>query len=289
MGQGARTTLAQIAAEELGARFEDFWVELPDTDLSPVDLYGANATRITYVAGNAVKAAATKAKTQILEGAAKKWGKEAGALETAGGKIFEKGNPEPLGDLRDLITEMHRPMGLTVLGEGSYHTTGVPLDPETGQSHVVDLFLFATHVAEVEVDPVTGRVRVLNIWAAHDVGKVVNPMNVEGQIEGGVQMGLGFALTEEIVREKGKTLNPSFLDYKLFTAMDMPKIKSITVEVPEPLGPFGARGIGEATTIPTAAAIANAIFNAVGVRMKELPMTPERVLNGMKEQGRTRT
>jgi CO/xanthine dehydrogenase Mo-binding subunit len=148
----------------------------------------------------------------------------------------------------------------------------------------VDLFLFGTHVAEVEVDTVTGCVRVLNIWAAHDVGKAVNPMNVEGQIEGGVQMGLGFALTEEIVRENGKTLNPSFLDYKLFTAVDMPKIKSITVEVPEPLGPFGARGIGEATTIPTAAAVANAVFNAVGVRMKELPMTPERILEGIKKR-----
>jgi CO/xanthine dehydrogenase Mo-binding subunit len=289
VGQGARTTLAQIAAEELGARFEDFWVDLPDTDLSPVDLYGANATRITYVAGNAVKAAAAEAKIQILAGAAQKWKKEAGSLEIAGGKVFEKGNPELLGDLRDLVAEMHRPMGLTVIGKGSYHTTGVPLDPDTGQSHVVDLFLFGTHVAEVEVDTVTGCVRVLNIWAAHDVGKAVNPMNVEGQIEGGVQMGLGFALTEEIVRENGKTLNPSFLDYKLFTAVDMPKIKSITVEVPEPLGPFGARGIGEATTIPTAAAVANAVFNAVGVRIKELPMTPERILRGIKEQGRMKT
>ena len=166
---------------------------------------------------------------------------------------------------------MHRPLGFTVIGKGSYHTQGVPLDPETGQSHVVDLYLFATQVAEVEVDAVTGLVRVLNIWAAHDVGRAIHPLNVEGQIEGGVQMGLGFALTEEIVREKGRTLNPSFLDYKLFTAIDMPKIKPITVEVPEPLGPFGARGIGEATTIPTAAAVANAVFNAVGARVKGCP------------------
>ncbi len=284
VGQGARTALAQIAAEELGARFEDFWVDFPDTDLSPVDLYGANATRVTYVAGNAVKAAAADAKIQLLAGAAQKWKIEAGRLEIVGGKIFEKGNPESLGNLGDLIAEMHRPMGLTVIGKGSYHTTGVPLDPETGQSHNVDLFLFATHVAEVEVDPVTGCVKVLNIWAAHDVGKAVNPRNVEGQIEGGIQMGLGFGLTEEIVRENGKTLNPSFLDYKLFTAVDMPRIKPIIVEVPEPLGPFGARGIGEATTIPTAAAIANAVFNAVGLRMKELPMTPEKILRGLKEK-----
>ena len=148
----------------------------------------------------------------------------------------------------------------------------------------MDLFLFATQIAEVEVDPDTGLVKVLNMWSAHDVGKAINPINVEGQIEGGIQMGLGFALTEEIVREKGKTLNPSFLDYKLFTALDMPKIKPIIVEVPEPLGPFGARGIGEATTIPTAAAIANAVFNAVGVRVKELPMTPERILEGLKKK-----
>jgi CO/xanthine dehydrogenase Mo-binding subunit len=156
------------------------------------------------------------------------------------------------------------------------------MDPETGQTHAVDFFLFGTHVAEVEVDPETGSVTVLNIWAAHDVGKAVNPVNVEGQIEGGVQMGLGYGLTEEIIRKKGKTLNPSFLDYKMFTSLDMPKIDPVIVEVPEPLGPFGARGIGEATTIPTAAAIANAVFNAVGARMQELPLTPERIFEDLK-------
>jgi CO/xanthine dehydrogenase Mo-binding subunit len=284
VGQGSRTTLAQIAAEELGMKYEDIWVDQPDTDLSPVDLYGANATRITYVAGNAVKAAAADVKDQILRRAAEKWRIEPGSLEIVEGKVFEKGNPEPLGNFRDLVVEMHRPLGLTIIGKGSYHTTGVPLDPETGQSHVVDLFLFATQIAEIEVDLDTGLVRVLNMWCAHDVGKAVHPINVEGQIEGGIQMGLGFALTEEVVRERGKTLNPSFLDYKLFTALDMPKIRPIIVEVPEPLGPFGARGIGEATTIPTAAAIANAVFNAIGVSVKELPMTPERILEGLKKK-----
>ena len=287
VGQGSRTTLAQIAAQELGVKYEDVWVDQPDTDLSPVDLYGANATRITYVAGNAVKTAAADAKDQILKGASEKWGISPRDLLIDHGEVFEKGDPEPLGYLRDLIVEMHRPHGQTIVGRGSYHTTGFPMDPETGQTHVVDLFLFGTHVAEVEVDPETGSVKVLNIWAAHDVGKAVNPTNVEGQIEGGVQMGLGFGLTEEIVREKGKTLNPSFLDYKMFTAPDMPRIKPIIVEVPEPLGPFGARGIGEATTIPTAAAIANAVFNAVGVRIKELPLTPERILAALKKKKNT--
>jgi CO/xanthine dehydrogenase Mo-binding subunit len=158
------------------------------------------------------------------------------------------------------------------------------MESSDGQDHVVDLFTFATQVAEVEVDPETGQVKVLNMWAAHDVGKAINPMNIEGQIEGGISMGLGFALTEEIVCENGTTLNPSFLDYKLFTAPDMPKIKSVIVEVPEPLGPFGARGIGEPTTIPTAAAVANAVFNATGVRIRELPIKPEWLLNELKKK-----
>jgi CO/xanthine dehydrogenase Mo-binding subunit len=251
-------------------RYEDVWVDQPDTDLSPVDLYGA------------VKAAASEAKDQILKRASEKWGIGYQNLTIAQGNVFERGDPEPLGNLRDLVEEMHRPHGHTIVGKGSYHTTGLPMDPETGQTHAVDFFLFGTHVAEVEVDPETGSVTVLNIWAAHDVGKAVNPVNVEGQIEGGVQMGLGYGLTEEIIRKKGKTLNPSFLDYKMFTSLDMPKIDPVIVEVPEPLGPFGARGIGEATTIPTAAAIANAVFNAVGARMQELPLTPERIFEDLK-------
>jgi len=212
-------------------------------------------------------------------------GEETVHLRIMDGKIFEEGNPEPLGDLRDLIAEMHRPLGLTLTGKGSYHTRGVPLDPETGQSHVVDLYLFATQVAEVEVDPVTGLVRVLNIWAAHDVGKAIHPLNVEGQIEGGVHMGLGFALTEEIVRERGKTLNP----LSLITSCSPPwtcRRSSRLQWKSRTSGPFGARGIGEATTIPTAAAIANAVFNAVGVKMQELPMTPEKVLRAIKEKGK---
>lgn len=283
VGQGSRTVLAQIAAQELGVRYEDVSIDLPDTDRSPVDLYGANASRITYVAGNAVKEAAGEAKEQILQGASEKWGIQTRDLMIVQSEVFRKGDPEPVGLLKDLIAEMHRPLGQTIIGKGSYHTKGFPMDPETGQTYVGDYFIFGTQIAEVEVDPRTGLVKVLNIWAAHDVGKAVNPTNVEGQIEGGIHMGLGFGLTEEIVREKGDTLNPSFLEYKIFTAPDMPNIKSIIVEVPEPLGPFGARGLGEATTIPTAAAIANAVFNAVGVQFKELPLSAERVLAGLKK------
>jgi CO/xanthine dehydrogenase Mo-binding subunit len=283
VGQGSRTILAQICAQELGVPFEDVWVEQPDTDLSPVDLFGANASRTTYIAGNAVKAAAEKAKKQILKGASRKWEAAEEDLLIVDGWIYVKGVPKALGSLKELVMEMHRPFGQTVVAGGSYHTTGEPMDEITGQGHVVDMYLFATQLAEIKVDPETGLIEVLNIWSAHDVGKAVNPINVEGQIEGGIQMGLGFALSEEIVLNKGLTMNPSFTDYKMFTAADMPKMQPIIVEVPEPLGPFGARGVGEATTIPTAGAVANALYDAVGVRIKALPLTPEKVLTAIKE------
>ena len=284
VGQGVRTILAQIAAQELGVKYEDIWVDQPDTDLSPIDLFGANASRLTYIAGNAVKKAAGEAKKQILAGASKKWKVSEDELEIVQSQVFVSGSKEPLGSLKELVLEMHRPYGQTIVGSGSYHTTGVPMDPETGQGHVVDIYLFATQLAEVEVDTETGLVKVLNIWSAHDVGKAINPKSIEGQIEGGIQMGLGFALTEEIVLDRGETLNPSFTDYKMFTSADMPEIKPIIVEVSEPLGPFGARGIGEATTIPTAAAVVNAVCDATDKRIKELPLTPERVLTALKEK-----
>ena len=139
-------------------------------------------------------------------------------------------------------------------------------------------------MAEVEVDIETGHVRVLRLVCANDVGRAINPMAVEGQIEGGVQMGLGYALTEEVIVKDGRVLNPNFLDYRLFTAADMPEIETIVVETDDPQGPFGAKGVGEMGGTPTAAAIANAIYAAIGVRMTTLPMTPERVLKALIEQ-----
>ena len=151
-----------------------------------------------------------------------------------------------------------------------------------------DLKLFATLAAQLPANAtdfpikdgttIAQLIDALNIWSAHDVGKAINPRNIEGQIEGGIQMGLGFALSEEIILENGRTMNPSFTDYKMLTSADMPKIHPIIVEVPEPLGPFGARGVGEATTIPTAGAVANAVFDATGIRLKTLPLSPEKLL-----------
>ena len=220
-----------------------------------------------------------------MKAASEKWEAAEGDLEIIQGKIYVKGVPKPLGDVKALAMEMHRPYGRTVITSGDYHTTGVHMNSEDGQGHIVDMYLFASQLVEVEVDRDTGRVEPVNVWSAHDVGKAVNPRNVEGQIEGGIYMGLGFAVSEEIVLEKGRSLNPSFVDYKMFTCADMPKIHPIIVEVPEPLGPFGARGVGEATTIPTGGAVANAVADATGVRIKQLPLNPERVFRALKREG----
>jgi CO/xanthine dehydrogenase Mo-binding subunit len=288
VGQGVRTTLAQICAQELGVRYEDVWVDQPDTDYCPVDFYGSNASRITYVAGNAVKSAAAKAKERILEGASRKWGAAAEDLLIVNSHVYRKGVSDPLGSLKELVMEMHRPHGETIISSGTYQAAAAPVDHEDPERYLIPVFTFATQLAEVELEPDTGKVRVLRIWAANDVGKAVNPVNVEGQVEGGIQIGLGFALSEEILRKQGQTLNASFSDYKIFTSADMPMITPIIIEVPEPTGPFGARGVAESTTIPTAGAIANAVADAAGVRIHELPLSPERVLAALKKCRKTR-
>jgi len=144
-------------------------------------------------------------------------------------------------------------------------------------------YSFGTHVAEVEVDVETGVIRVLGISAAHDVGRVINRNGIEGQLEGGIAQGIGYCLSEEIKLDGGRMLNPGFTDYKLVTTTDMPGLKFSFIETRDPAGPHGAKGIAESPMIPVAAAIANAVYDATGVRIRELPMTPERVLNALKE------
>ena len=146
--------------------------------------------------------------------------------------------------------------------------------------------LYAVQAVDLEVDPETGVVTLLKCVAAHGVGKAINPQAVEGQIEGGLAMGIGYALHESIEFDNGKVVNPSFVDYRLPTVMDVPEIECILVEEPLPTGPFGAKGIGEVCSAPTAPAIANAIFNAVGVRIKELPMSPEKILKALEQKNK---
>jgi len=195
-----------------------------------------------------------------------------------------KGNGKAI-ELAKVARARHfREGGQVISGEGWYDPPTKLVDKDTYKGNISATYGFGAQMAEVEVDTETGQVRVLRLVCANDVGRAINPMAVEGQIEGGAQMGLGYALTEEVIVKDGRVLNPDFLDYRLFTAADMPDIETVIVETDDPQGPFGAKGVGEMGGTPTAAAIANAIYDAIGVRMTTLPMTPERVLKAIMEQ-----
>jgi CO/xanthine dehydrogenase Mo-binding subunit len=177
--------------------------------------------------------------------------------------------------------------GKPVLGHGVHIVEdATPLDRETGQGKNPSAFwMYAAQAAEVEVDPRTGRVRVLRLSAAHDLGKAIHPVSAVGQIQGALLMGLGTTLFEQMVLEEGHVRNRSFEEYRIPTALDAPQMIPILIEAPHQLGPYGAKGLGEPALAPTAAAIANAIYAAVGVRVKDLPITPEKILEGLKKRG----
>lgn len=284
IGQGLNTVLAQIAAEVLGIPFEHVSVLRADTDMAAYCL-GTYASRATMFGGNAVRLAAENARSQLFEAASKMLKIDAAKLEVKGGHVRTRGDP----DRGLLISEVARwslfQMSKPIMGIGTYNPSTVPFTSSTGfYGNATPAYSFGTQVAEVEVDTETGEVKVLNYVAAHDLGKAINPMYAQGQIDGGVVQGLGFALMEEIVSKDGIVANPSFLDYRMPSAEDVPPIESILVETIDPEGPFGAKEIGEATMIPVAPAIANAIYHAIGVRMRELPMTSQKILKALKEK-----
>ena len=189
---------------------------------------------------------------------------------------------------KDIIQGHFGPKGATIQGDGTFTPTGAqPPDKETGQSQKVSAFwMYATHVADVEVDTETGEIKVLTLVAAHDAGKIINPEGAEGQVEGGAVQGLGATLYEEMLVNDGVVTNPTFADYKIPTTMDVPVIVPVFVETSHDEGPYGAKGLGEPVLAPTSPAIANAIFNATGVRITSLPITPEKVLRALKEIGK---
>ncbi len=285
VGQGSTTVLAQIAAEELGIAYEDVTLVTADTERTPYDL-GSVASRVTYITGNAVQRAAAEAKKILLQVAADMldmMGSE--ELAAGGGMIYVKDRPERQVPIAAVAKEANLGRGRPPIGDANYKPRTTFLDPETGHGTPYETYVFATQVAEVQVDTETGEVEVLKIAAAHDCGRAINPMMVEGQIEGGISMGLGYGLLEEIVQENGVVKNPQFTDYILPTALDMPAdIQVAIVEEPVNTGPFGAKGVGEPSLIPTAPAIINAIYDAVGVRIRELPATPDKILAALKEK-----
>ncbi len=283
IGQGSETILAQIVAEVLGIKVEDVNVLNSDTDVKPWDV-GVHASRTTFIAGNAAHIAAMDARRQLFETASELLKAKPEELVARDGKIFVKDSDRST-DLTKVARSRHyREGGKVILGEGWYDPPTKLVDKDTYKGNISATYGFGTQMAEVEVDTETGKVRVLRLVCANDVGRAINPMAVEGQIEGGAQMGLGYALTEELIVKEGRVMNPDFLDYRLFTSADMPEIESIIIETDDPQGPFGAKGVGEMGGTPTAAAIANAIHDATGVWLTQLPMTPERVLKALEER-----
>lgn len=281
-GQGSLTILAQIAAQELGIATEDVHVVSADTDTTPMDT-GAIASRTTYVTGNATRLAAEKTKLIMFDVAAPMLGVKPSQLEAKDHKIMVKGFPQRNIHIGDVANHARLVTGEPPIGSASFNPHTVALDPETGQGKPFGTYVYATQIAEVEVDDETGEVEVLRIVASHDCGTAINPMLVEGQVEGGVSMGVGFALQEEILFNKdGVQMNPNLTNYIMPTSLDMPEVEVDIVDNYDPSGPFGAKGVGEPTLVPTAAAIANAIYNAVGVRIYSLPATAEKVHAALK-------
>lgn len=286
IGTGSDTVLCQIAAEELGLKLEDMSIVAGDTDATPYDM-AAVGNRITYVMGTAVRLAATDARQQLLEMAGQMLEASPRDLEAADRKVRVKGSPERAVPIAQLAGMSHMKGG-QILGRGSFAPQNPPCDASLFKGHVAPTRpgdTFCAQAAQVEVDPETGGVKVLRIAAASDAGCAINPRMVEGQIEGGVGFGLGFALSEEVVFENGKTLNPHFTDYRLSTSVDMPVVDAILLEEGKGGGPYGVLGMGETPNIPTGPAVANAIYNAAGLRLQDLPITPEKVRRALREKG----
>ena len=283
MGQGADTVIAQIAAEELGLSVADIHVIHTDTDVCPWDV-GAHASRSTFVAGNAALGAAAKIKARILEIASEALEAHVDDLVLQDRKVFVKGTPEKEIELGKLLRKAHFSHGGQMLMAEHFYD---PANENLGRDFRGNLsvtYTFGAHGVRVKVDEETGKVKILNYVAAHDVGKAINPMLLEGQVYGGVMMGVGYALTEQVILEKGENMNPNFRDYKILTAKDVIPIEAPVLETYDKEGPFGAKGIGEPGCVPTAPAIANAVYDAIGIRLKDVPLTPERVLAALREK-----
>jgi len=281
-GQGSLAVLGQIAAEALGIAADDVYLVSADTDATPMDT-GAIASRTTYVTGNAIRLAAENAKAVLFEAAAQVLHVAPSELEARDRKIQVKGFPQASVAIGDIAQRAHLVLGKPPIGSASWNPPTVALDPETGQGKPFSTYVYAAQIAEVEVDDETGDVEVLRIAAAHDCGTPINPMLVEGQVEGGIAMGIGFALQEEILFDAaGRQINPNLTNYIMPTTLDMPEIAVDIVASYDPTGPFGAKGVGEPSLVPTAAAILNAVHDAVGVRITSLPATAEKVLAAIK-------
>lgn len=276
MGQGARTVLAQIAAETLGICPEDVLVMPIDTDVSPF-CFGSYSSRVTTVAGKAAYLASLQVREQLLKLAGKILETVPGDLDIRAGRIHVRDNKRTGISVAEVCRSAIRTKATVGL------TAYVAYDPPTEGANedfygdYSSAYTYAAQAVEVEVNTETGQIRVLRVAAAHDVGRAINPNGIRGQIYGGVAQGAGWALYENMVYEGGRLQNKSLRSYPLVTVTDMPEVEAIVVETHDPVGPFGAKGIGEPSLIPMPPAVANAVEDAVGVRIRDLPITAEKI------------
>jgi len=279
IGQGSDSILAYLAAEVLGIDPKDIRVHPADTDLTPVDL-GSYSSRVTLMAGNAVIQAAGRLKSRIVEAVAEKLGVAPDTLIAQDRRVFVDGDPDRGVSFAQAVVLAESRFGVLAF-PGSYAPPKRAGKYKGGGVGPSPCYSYSACVVEVDVDGETGEVRPTEIWIAHDVGRALNPLLVEGQVEGSVYMGLGEVLMEEQVFRKGVHKIPSMLEYKSPTTLETPEIHTILVETDDPEGPFGAKEAGQGPLLPVIPAVANAVYNAVGVRVDEIPISPEKVLKGL--------
>ena len=285
IGQGSDSVLAYIVAEELGVNLEDVVVYTGDTDLTPVDL-GSYSSRVTLMTGNAAIAAARPLYEKLIAAAAEETGVAADRLTIGSGLVYEKGKE------RSPLLSFAEAAELAEIRYGTLGSVGSYTPPRRGGRYKgagvgpSPNYSYTACVAQVTVDPETGMYRVDKLWLAHDVGKAINPLLVVGQVEGSAYMGLSEAMMEEQVFRRGLHKIPSMLDYKSLTSLDTPEIESFLVETDDPEGPYGAKEAGQGPLLPVMPAVANAIYDAVGVRVDEVPIAPEKVLAALARQER---
>ena len=280
IGQGSETVLSQLVCEELGLPLSAVTVINNDTDITPWDV-GVHASRTTFIAGNSAIGAARKAKSKILAAAAAKAGVPAETLSLEDGFIVKGEKRERLFELGKFLRGLHFSDRAELVMTTFYYEPPSHHQDKQFKGDVSAAYAWATQVCEIEVDTQTGIVRLLKVTGAHDVGRVLNRLGIEGQIEGGIVMGQGYAITENLMVENGVVRNPNFRDYKLVTAPEIPEMDISFIETMDGEGPQGAKGVGEAPAICIAAAVANAIYNATGVRITALPFTPENVYRAL--------
>ncbi len=285
IGQGSDTIQVQIVAEELGITIDRVRIISADSDLTPMDL-GSYSSRVTFMAGNACLAAAREMKAKVNQAAADLLKLPADRLMNRENFIFDREDPGKRVSFEEAVVHAMGTQGGTLVTKGAYTP---PKEAQGGKFHGAGVgpgvaYSYAAQVAEVTVDPETGIVKVDRIVAAHDCGRALNPLTVEGQIEGSVSMGLGQALQEQVLFDQGLVMNPGLLEYKTPGILDSPIIESIIVESAESEGPYGAKEAGEGSLAAVIPAVGNAIYDAIGVRITELPFSPEKIIKALKEK-----